>query len=120
MKPWMLALALAACTHVDPYVASGESLNAAGQTFVTTSRAFDRAYDAGLITNAQYGTWAVFGRKFQATYPAALALWQAAVHVGDAAQVGGARALVTQLVSELAVFYAQIQTLVFPADGGAP
>jgi hypothetical protein len=120
VKPWVLALALLSCAGTNPYVASGESLNATGQTFVQTSKLFDRAYDSGLITNAQYGEWAMFGRKFQALYPSAVALWQAAVRVGDAAQIGGARALLTQLVGELAGFYAQVSTLVFPLDAGAP
>lgn len=116
----LAALTLPNCAGSDPYRATGEALNTAGQTFVTTAALFDQALDAHAVTPEQYRAWSAFGRKFQASYPLALQLWQASVRVGDAATAGGARALVAQLVSELAGFYAQVSTLVFPLDAGAP
>jgi hypothetical protein len=92
---------LSACATSTGFIVSGESLDAAGKSFVAVGQAYNRALDAKTITPEQYRTWAGFARKFQTAYPAAVQAWKSSVAVNDAALQKNAAAMVTALVSEL-------------------
>lgn len=99
----VLALSCAmACTHAQAWVASGESLDALGKTFLATGQALDAAYDAHLVTEAQYGRWRAFVGYFKPTYDLAADRW---LH-GDDSAAEHAAAVLAALSAELAGFTA--------------
>lgn len=97
-----LSLTIAACTHSQAWVASGESLDALGRTFLTTGQALDAAYDAKLVSEADYSRWRAFVPYFQATYDVAADRW---LHADDGAAEHAA-AVLAALSAELATFAA--------------
>lgn len=106
---------------VDPLITSGQSLHMAADTFVATARLMDAALDAHVVTPEQYRAWGAFARKFQESYPLAVAAWNAAVRVADVASRDNAAALIESLVVELSRFYVSASLAVRQSlDGGAP
>lgn len=91
-----------ACTHAQAWVASGESLDALGRTFLATGQALDAAYDAHLVTEAQYARWRAFVGYFKPTYDLAADRW---LH-GDDSAAEHAAAVLAALSAELAGFTA--------------
>lgn len=96
------AAQLNACTHTQAWVASGESIDALGKTFLATGQALDQAYDAHLVTEAQYARWRAFVPYFKATYDVAADRW---LHADDSAAEHAA-AVLAALSAELAAFAA--------------
>lgn len=83
---WLTAALLTACAvKPDPVVVSGEALVAAADVFVLTAKMMDDLHTQGTITDDQYKEWAVFGRRFQALYPAVVEAWSVARTHGDPA-----------------------------------
>lgn len=101
-------LLFAACTHTQAWRASGESIDALGQTFLATGHALDAAYDAKLLPEAQYERWRAFARYAKPLYDTASDRW---LHADDTASAHAA-AVLAALSAELAGFTAMA--------GGAP
>jgi hypothetical protein len=97
-----LALYLTACASSTGFIVSGESLDAAGRSFVAVGQAYNAGLDAKTVTVEQYRAWATFARKFQQAYPPAVQLWKSSVAVNDAALQKDSAALIASLVTELA------------------
>lgn len=109
MKKLLVVLALSACaTASNTFIATGQTLQSAGQEFVATAALFDRGLDSGAITVEQYAAWRDFGHKFKATYPVAVELWKAAQLANDDVLSGKVQNIITDLVSELVKFYALV------------
>lgn len=98
--PVVLLLTLAACTHAQAWVATGESIDALGKTFLATGRALDAAYDAHQLSEAQYSKWRAFVKYFKPTYDVAADRW---LHADDTAGEH-AGAVLAALSAELATF----------------
>lgn len=98
--PVIALLALAACSHTQAYVATGESIDALGQTFVATGHALDAAYDAHRVSEAQYDRWRAFVKFFKPTYDMAADRW---LHADETASEHAA-AVLAALSAELATF----------------
>jgi len=96
-------LALVSCTHTQAWVATGESIDALGKTFLATAAALDRAYDAKLVTEAQYDRWRAFVKYFKPTYDLAADRW---LH-GDDTAAEHAAAVLAALSAELATWAAK-------------
>lgn len=101
----LLCCFLLSCASASPFITSGASLKATGDTFVAAAGLMDSAIEQGAVTPAQYRSWVAFGLKFQATFPVAVALWQSALKVNDVALIGKADAIIAVLVQELSAFY---------------
>jgi hypothetical protein len=97
----MILLLLAACASSTGFIVSGESLDAAGKSFVAVGQAYNKALDAKTVTPEQYRQWANFAKKFQSAYPPAVQLWKSSVAVNDAALQKNSATLIATLVGEL-------------------
>lgn len=93
-----------ACTHAQAWQASGENLDALGRTFLATGAALDAAYDAHLVSEAQYSRWRAFVGYFKPTYDLAADRW---LH-GDDTAAEHAAAVLAALSAELAGFAAVV------------
>lgn len=102
-------LALAACTHEQAWVASGESIAALGTTYDTTGKLMDRALDEKLIDEATYRRWVAFCHYYRPLYDAARDRW---LHSDDTAAEHAA-AVLTALAAEVTQWGAV-------AAGGSP
>lgn len=100
--PVVALLALVACTHQQAYVATGESIDALGKTFLVTGHALDDAYTAHQVTEAQYDKWRAFVKYFKPTYDVAADRF---LHADDTAAEHAA-AIIAALSAELAEFAA--------------
>lgn len=100
--PVVALLALASCTHAQAWVATGESIDALGRTFLTTGQALDAEYTAGRVTEAQYERWRAFVKYFKPTYDVAADRW---LHADDSA-AEHAGAVLAALSAELGQFAA--------------
>lgn len=98
----VLIVLLTACASSTGFIVTGESLDAAGKSFVAVGQAYNKALDAKTITVDQYRDWATFAKKFQMAYPGAVQLWKSSITVNDAALQKQSGAIVTALVGELA------------------
>lgn len=88
------------CSHTQAYVASGESIDALGKTFLATGAALDAAYDKHLVTEQQYDRWRAFVKYFKPTYDMAADRW---LHADETASEHAA-AVLAALYAELATF----------------
>lgn len=95
-----LCLGLVRCTHQQVWVATGETIDGLGKTFLVTAHAIDAAYDAHLVTEPQYEKWRVFVKYFQPAYDLAADRWE---H-GDDSAAKHAAVVLAQLAAELAEF----------------
>ena len=95
-----LVLLFVACTHAQVWVATGESIDALGKTFLVTGRALDAAYDAHQVDELQYAKWRAFVKYFKPTYDVAADRW---LH-GDDTAAEHAAAVLAALSAELATF----------------
>lgn len=99
----VLALSCAmSCAHTQTWVATGEGLDALGRTFLATGQALDAAYDAKLLSEADYDRWRAFVRYFKPTFDLAADRW---LH-GDDTATEHAAAVLAALSAELATFTA--------------
>lgn len=98
----VLLLALASCAHGKAWQATGESIDALGQTFLLTAKAVDTAYDAKHLSEAEYARWRTFVRYFKPTYDMAADRW---LH-GDDTATEHAAVVLAALAAELATFTA--------------
>lgn len=93
-------LLLAACAHDKAWVATGESIDALGRTFLATAGVLDDAYRRGKLPEAQYERWRAFVRYFKPTYQMASDRW---LHADETASQHAA-AVLAALSAELATF----------------
>ena len=93
-----LGLAIGGCTHAQAWVATGETVDGLGKAFLTTAGALDAAYDAKLVSEAQYDRWRVFVKYFKPTYDLAADRWEN----GDDTAAKHAAVVLAQLAAELA------------------
>lgn len=103
---WWLAAAgtlAASCTHTAAWRASGESIDALGQTFLLTAQAVDTAYDAKRLSEAEYARWRAFVAYFKPTFDLAADRW---LH-GDETASEHAAAVLAALSAELATWAAK-------------
>jgi hypothetical protein len=94
----------AGCATTDPFIASGQSLDAMASAFLTVARAYDAAIDQKIITPAQYNAWKKVGQEIQKDYGPAVAAWNAAVGINDATKITEAKAKVASIVAQLTQF----------------
>lgn len=92
-----------ACTHSQAWVASGESIDALGRTFLATAAVVDAAYDAKRLPEADYARWRSFAGYFQAVHAVAADRWLR----GDDTASEHAAAVLAALSAELAVWGAK-------------
>jgi hypothetical protein len=97
-------LLLAACTHQQAMLATGESFVALGETFATTAGLMDIALEQGLVSPDEYRTWATFVRHFKLVYVPAADLYAAALSAGDTDAAGHAAAVLAELSAGLSRF----------------
>jgi len=95
-----LAAITASCTHNQAWVASGESIDALGKTFLATGRALDAAYDAKKVPEVEYAKWRAFAAYFKSAHYLASDRW---LH-GDDTAAEHAAAVLAALSAELATF----------------
>lgn len=110
-------LMLVACKHVDPYIATGESLKALGQDFIAAGAAMNDLATSHAITPEQYTTWARFATKFKPSYALAVRTWTFATSEKDKQDV---QDIIIDLSGQLASFTPLLVQLVGPYDGGTP
>lgn len=105
----LLAVVLACapgCKHATTVVlATGESVNAAGERFVQTASLMRQARDAGALSAETYGRWAEFAKRFKAVYPLLVDAWQITATANDAVAAGKIFEALGELAQELATFY---------------
>lgn len=94
------------CSHAQAYVATGESIDALGKTFLVTGQALDAAYDAHQVSEAQYERWRAFVKYFKPVYDGAADRW---LH-GDDTAARHAAAVLAALSAELAGYTALTST----------
>lgn len=100
--PLLLALGLGACA-TSTLATSGTALVAVGKEFVAVAQVYDQGCHAtpATIPDAQCRAFRDFGLRFKATYPLAVAVWQAARDASDAAATKRAYDVISQLGAEL-------------------
>lgn len=104
----------ASCKTVDPYIATGETLNTVGQEFVVVASAMNRGLDEHVISTVDYKRWAEFAHRFKTSYSLAVAMWTFAVDHKDDIQKGKATDIILALSAELATFTPLVVNLVHP------
>ena len=98
-----LCATFAACTHTQAWRASGESIDALGQTFLLTAQTVDAAYDAKHLSEAEYARWRAFVAYFKPVFDTASERW---LHGDDTASEHAA-AVLAALSAELATWAAK-------------
>ena len=99
---YVALLVLAACTSVQPFRVTGESIDKAGSVFLMVAKTYDAAYDSKLVTAAQYNAWKAFGLEFQKDYRPAVAAWKTAVAANNALLEQQTNAKISGLIAALA------------------
>ena len=104
-------------------LASGQSIDAAGKTFVETAAAARDAHAKGALTEAQWRGWLEFAARFKASWTLMQDAWSAAAAVEDYATAGRLFEALGALAGELGVWIADVNAAVAafkpPQDGGA-
>lgn len=109
----ILSLAVQGCSLFSPQtqtdrtkalLAFGETLDAAGRSFVDAGKLYNSSLDAGTITADQYRKWADFAKKFQAQYPNAKRAWDLARTGNNIASMDQVKTDIGPLIAELAAF----------------
>lgn len=113
------------CTAPQRFVATAEAFKVAADEFVSTSQMMDAALAAHTVTLDQYRRWALFSKRFQASFNLAVDLYEAALKVDDKLTADKAAEVVGQLASSLAEFYEAVskvgpETPAIPDAGGPP
>lgn len=85
-------------------LAFGETLDAAGQSFVSTGKIYNASLDAGAITKEQYQKWAAFARPFQQLYPNAKRSWDLARQSNNVTSMQQVQTEIGPLLAQLATF----------------
>lgn len=104
----LYGLGLSACA-TSTLATSGTALVAVGKEFVAVAQVYEQGCHLGTayysttatIPDAQCRAFRDFGLRFKATYPLAVAVWQAARDASDAAATKRAYDVISQLGAEL-------------------
>lgn len=94
------------CKSLDPYVATGETINMVGQEFLVVGDAMNKAIDANMLTKEQYDRWVAFVEKFKVSHALARRTWKFALANDDNIAKGDATNIILNLSAELAEFMA--------------
>jgi len=100
----LLTFVLAACATTS-LVQTGETIDAIGKQFVATAQMYNTYHDAGLVTDAEYRTWATFARRFKVFYPQLVDTWMIFADKPDAAGAAEISQQINTLKNQLLVFY---------------
>jgi len=93
------ALLATACATagVDPLLATGQALKAAGDEFLNAGRLYDGLYREKKISEPDYDQWRRFVPEFQKAHGTAFTTWKVAVQTKDASGAERAKAIVDEL-----------------------
>lgn len=97
-------LLLCACSHQQAFIITGQSIDTLGEQFVVVAEYMNTAVESGTVSEAQYAKWAVFGKKFQAAFPAAVQLFKIALLTEDAAMREKSIDMIALMIPELLQF----------------
>ncbi len=111
---WMcllMALALAGCA-TSTTLLTGQGILAMGGIFVATADTYNQLLDQGVITDEEYGEWAVFAWQFKQAYPSL-------VNVYRVYATGEARDLATeqQVVALIGTLHQELMTFMLKTRG---
>lgn len=109
------------CKTLDPYIATGETINMVAAEFLVVGEAMNKAIDANLLTREQYDRWVLFVEKFKVSHALARRTWNFALANQDNIKKGEATTIILNLSAELAEFTALAVQLGHPTPprGGA-
>lgn len=85
-------------------LAFGETLDAAGNTFVSVGKIYNSSLDAGLVTPENYAKWAAFAKTFQPAYPQAVQAWRLARQGNNLNSMADVQAQIGPLIAQLGAF----------------
>lgn len=98
-------LAIHACaTTQQSLIVTGEVLDGAGHTFVSTNDAMVIALKFQRITPQQYADWRAFVTWFKPTYDMAVSMWRTAVAQKNAKLEAQVTAILEDMVDQLGSF----------------
>lgn len=106
----IIAAGMSGCSHADRLLVSGHSINAVGEQFLIVAEFMTDAVKSDNIAEEDFGKWVAFGKKFQATYPSAVHIWQVARLAQDEKLERQAMLLISELIPELLKFAAMVQS----------
>ncbi len=108
----LTAALLSSCSHVQGFIATGETLNSAAEVFLATDASMQANHEVGGLSEADYAKWEAFGKKFQAVFITCHKLYKIAVLTNDTILEGKALAAAAVLIPELIAFAQSVKVSV--------
>lgn len=102
--PVLLVLVLLVACTTGNLAATGQSLDALGQQFLTVGTQLKTAHATGQVTDAQYAKWVAFVPNFKVGFSQANQAWQTANKAGDLNAPGATVDLILALKNQLLQF----------------